>query len=273
MLTPEEEKQEQEARNFDLLKYDGVKALKMGRADYAVRCFQHALELQQDLEVHDYMSQALITLGDLDGAFRELQTMAAAQPENVGVIMRMARVAYMMEDYQRMADLCRQAKQMDESSGHPCLLLAQALLGMGDLDGAVSELNTAVEKQDDYAEAYLLRAKTLMRQGRVDEADSDASWLMENVGDHEEVLLMKACVETAKGNTAEAMELYDKVIELNPFSVEAFKERAQLRQTAGDAAGAEDDFRMVRELNPTQDVEDIEQQVKQAYSAANPLGI
>ena len=36
-LSPEEEKKEQEAKNFDLLKYDGVKAMKMGQTDYAVR--------------------------------------------------------------------------------------------------------------------------------------------------------------------------------------------------------------------------------------------
>ena len=67
-LTPEEEKKEAEDKNFDLLKYDGIKAMKIGRADYAVRCFEEALKMRNDLEVRDYLQQVLIRQGDLEGA-------------------------------------------------------------------------------------------------------------------------------------------------------------------------------------------------------------
>ena len=76
-LSPEEEKQEQEAKKFDLLKYDGVKAMKMGQADYAVRCFTEALKLHDDLEVHDYLSQVLLRQGNLDAAMNELRTLGS----------------------------------------------------------------------------------------------------------------------------------------------------------------------------------------------------
>ena len=48
-LSPEEEKKAQEEKNFDLLKYDGVKAMKIGQADYAVRCFREALKLKKGI--------------------------------------------------------------------------------------------------------------------------------------------------------------------------------------------------------------------------------
>ena len=72
-LSPEEEKQEQEAKNFDLLKYDGVKAMKIGQTEYAVRCFQEALKVQEDLEIHDYLSQAMLRLGELEETLGELK--------------------------------------------------------------------------------------------------------------------------------------------------------------------------------------------------------
>ena len=35
-------------RNFDVLKYDGIKALKIGKNTYAIRCFNEALKLKED---------------------------------------------------------------------------------------------------------------------------------------------------------------------------------------------------------------------------------
>ena len=70
-LSPEDEKKLQEAKQFDLLKYDGVKAMRIGQAEYAVRCFREALKLKtDDLELHDYLSQALARMGEVDEAAR-----------------------------------------------------------------------------------------------------------------------------------------------------------------------------------------------------------
>ena len=33
------------SKEFDVLKYDGVRALRMGQNDYAVKCFEHALQM------------------------------------------------------------------------------------------------------------------------------------------------------------------------------------------------------------------------------------
>ncbi len=76
-----EKEQENKKHDFDVLKYDGVRALKSGQFDYAARCFQHALQRNDDLEVHDYLSQALIQLGDLRAAYDELQLLSDAQPD------------------------------------------------------------------------------------------------------------------------------------------------------------------------------------------------
>ena len=56
----EEKRQADEQKNFDILKYDGVKALKTGQWQQAIRCLNHALNIREDLECHDYLSQALL---------------------------------------------------------------------------------------------------------------------------------------------------------------------------------------------------------------------
>ena len=125
----EQEKQEAAARDFDILKYDGVKAMKMGQWGHAIRCFRHALELSEDLEVRDYLSQSLIRTGELLAANDEL---AEAQPDNQSVFVRIAQVAYMMENYQAMGDACERAMLIDDSQAVVYLLYAQASQGQGD---------------------------------------------------------------------------------------------------------------------------------------------
>lgn len=280
-LSPEEEKQEQEAKKFDLLKYDGVKAMKMGQADYAVRCFTEALKVHDDLEVHDYLSQVLLRQGNLDAAMNELRTLGNAEPENAQIQIRMAQVAYMQEDYATMETVCQQATTLEPENAEPYFLHAEALKGQQNPVGAIAMLTKAISLKEDYAEAYLLRGQTLLVMGDAASAETDADWLLEHVGDHEDVLLLKARVEAAKGQAQEAIRVYDKVIEVNPFQIDAFRERGRLRLDLGDKAGAEQDMQTVLELDPQQmadvsgeySAEGIEQRVKQAYSAVNPLGL
>jgi tetratricopeptide (TPR) repeat protein len=280
-MTPEEEQQEREQKNFDLLKYDGVKALKMGQVDYAVKCFEEALKLKDDLESRDYLSQALIRQGSLDEAANVLQQLAETQPGNVALLLRLAHVEFMMEDYEQMGKVCEQAVAADENSSEAYYYYAQAKLGQGDAVGGIAMLTKAISLHEDNAEAYLLRARTLLAMGDVKGAGDDAAWLLENIGDHEEVLLLCARVAVAKQQTDEAADYYNKVIEANPFSLEAYQERGQLRYALGDKVGAKEDLDKVLELNPNAladvngeySAEGIEERVRQAYSAINPLGL
>ena len=280
-LSPEEEKQEQEQKKFDLLKYDGVKAMKIGQADYALRCFTEALKMKDDLEIHDYLSQVLLRQGDLDAAMNELRTLGDAEPENAQIQIRIAQVAYMQEDYVAMEAACQQATTLEPENAEPYFLHAQALKGQQNPVGAIAMLTKAVTLKEDLAEAYLLRAQTLLAMGDTASAETDADWLLEHVGDHEDVLLLKARVVAAKGQPQEAIAIYDKVIEVNPFQIDAFRERGRLRLDLGDKAGAEQDMQTVMELDPQQladvsgeySAEGIEQRVRQAYSAVNPLGL
>ena len=48
--TPESEKQKNDQKNFEIFKYDGLRAQRMGRPDYAVKCFTEALAIQKEFE-------------------------------------------------------------------------------------------------------------------------------------------------------------------------------------------------------------------------------
>lgn len=279
----EEEKNEAEARHFDVLKYDGKRALQMGQLPYAIQCFRKALDLKDDLEVHDYLSQALIHHNDLEAANEELQVLATAQPDNVQILQRQAHVFYLMDDYGRMLATCEKALQLAPEMPELYYLGARAYIGQANDLNAIAMLTKALALKADYYDANLLRGETLLRMGDVAGAAADADLLMGEVPDNEDILMLKAQVLERQGMHSEAVAVYNKVVEVNPFRVDAFRERGAVKMAMGDKEGAEADMRMVLELNPeameavngsytAEGHEDIQQRMEQAYKRNNPYG-
>lgn len=278
---PEEEKRAADERNFDLLKYDGVKAMRIGQYEYAVKCFEKALETKEDAEVRDYLSRAFIRLGRLDDALAELKKLTMQEPDNIHLKMQAAGVAFMKEDYAEMTALCEQALAVDADNAMVHLFYAKAELGQNNVIQGIARLTKAIALEENLADARLLRGQTLLKMGDFNAASEDVAWLTEHTEESEDVLLLHARIEAAKGNADEAVRIYSQVIDVNPFQVEAFRERGRLRLEQGDKQGAEEDMKMVLELNPEEmadvngeySAEGIEQKTRQAYSNLNPFGI
>lgn len=280
----EERQREQQARDFDILKYDGVRALKSGQAAYAIECLHCALDIKDDLECHDYLSQALIHHGDLGEAYEQLQTLAEAEPDNQQIYIRMAAVAYMLEDYTAMANACEKAMLINKENPQVLYSYARACIGQDDTVNAVAMLTKAITLKPDYGDAYLLRGETLLKTGDLDAAEEDADYLLAHTENNEDVLLLKARIQEARGLHAEAIDGYGRVLAANPFCIAAFSERGHIRQAQGDEAGAQSDFAEAKKLTlPEQDAasdgtvhseptQNIQQQVEQAYKNINPFG-
>ena len=282
--SPEEKKKEDDARNFDILKYDGVAALKVHELEHAIKCFNKALEIKEDLEIRDYLSQALIQNNELLAAYAQLQKLVEAQPDNIKIWERMARVAYLMEDYGAMSDACEKALLLDKDNPEVSFLYARACLGHGEEVNAVAMLTKTIAIKPDFLDAYLLRGQTFLKMGDTKGAAEDADYLVEKAPDNEDALLLKAKVEEALGHHEDAITYYNKVINANPFCIDAFKGRGAIRLAQGDTKGAEEDMKSVLELDPKkaaevngeytgEGTEDIQQKTEQAYRNNNPFGL
>lgn len=271
--TSEEVKEE---KNFDVLKYDGVRALRMQQFDYAAKCLVLALELNaDDLECRDYLSQAYISLGDMQNAYTQLMAISAAQPNNVAVLLRMADVLYMTEDYAAMAEVCEKALQLDSENIMTYYIYAKAYKGLNDLDAAVAMLSKAIDRREDFDAARLLRGNVLLENNQTAEAALDADNLYQRIEENEDVLLLKARVEKALGNLKEAEKVYTKAIDFNPFLIEAYKERSEVRSALGDTAGAKEDQTRVDEMeqNIPQPTEGIEENIKKKMQQMDPYKV
>lgn len=277
----EDQVKEKEARNFDVLKYDGVRAMRTGQLAYAQECFQHALEYHDDLEVREHLSDVLTRQGDIRGGLEQLRRLIAAEPDNIDLLLKAAYLSFMEEEYEQMLEFSNQVLALNANYAEAYYLQARAQDGMGNSVAAVALLTQAIALNESYGNAYLQRAGLLLKMGDAESAQKDVAYLLEHVSDNEDVFLMKARVEKALRNGEEALHYYNKVIETNPFCVEAFRERGALRLEQGDKDGATEDMRTVLELDPdttagvTGDFtgEGIEEKVRQAYRNVDPLGI
>ena len=228
-----------------------------------------------DLECRDYLSQAYIATDNLSLAYEQLQKMAEECPDNIAVLLRMADVAYMMENYTAMADVCEKAMMLDGDNVQVYFFYARACCGHGDLTNAVVMLSKALMLNADFDAARLLRGELLLESGDVEEAAEDADALCARIEGNEDVLMLKARVEKAMGHMKEAETAYGKVIDANPFSIDAYRERSEVRKALGDNEGANADEAAANEMqqDAPQPTEGIEQNIKKKMQQMDPYKV
>lgn len=277
----EEEKKKSDQRLFDTLKFEAVTALHRNMPKAAVPRLKAALEISNDMECHDYLSQALIMSGELEEALHETEILANAEPDNAEIFNRLAHVCFMMEDYDGVATAAQRAVEIDSQNATALFYLGRAAHGRGDDVVAVTMLDKCLDVKPDLSDARLLHGRLQLALHEFDSARNDADMLIEQLPESEEAVLLKGHVEEAQGNTDSALSLYSKAIELNPFCAAAFAARGALRLKLGDKAGSDADTQSMLEADPSianpnegeTDQQNIADKVQQAYRNIDPFAV
>lgn len=292
--------QKNSRKNFEIFKYDGMRALRMGRHDYAIRCFCEALAIQDDFETRNYLAQAYIQTGRPEDARHELEKMVEAEPQHTGSHIALANICFVLEDYNGMAEVARRAIGLDGDNATAHYLLAKAAGRLGDAKGCIEGLGKAIGLKDDFNEARQLRAEALAAMQMYEEAAKDIEAILQRDPDDENAMLLHGQIAEAGhdygkaeasyrratevnpfneqayvrlghlyitlGRTPEAIEVLDEAIELNPGCAAAYHERAQAKLQDGDKEGSEEDLAKEKEAAAgSTDNTDV------AYSSKQPL--
>lgn len=305
--TPEEEKKKTARKNFEIFKYDGLRAQRMGRPDYAVKCFTEALAIEEDFETLGYLSQLYIQMGELDKARDLLNRMVELEPELVSTYLALANVCYMQEDYKEMAAAAQKAIAIEEGNAAAHYLLGKATRGMNDGIMTIAHLTKAIALKEDFMEARLLRGEALLNMQQHKEAMEDIEAILAQTPDDEAALLLRGKVEEATGKAEEAeadyrhvtdmnpfneqaylylgqlfitqkklpeaISLFDEAIELNPNFAAAYHERGRAKLLNGDKEGSIEDMKKSLELNPQEGDALNGQFNNQQASTPNVLGL
>ena len=305
---PEENvRHKNEERNFDILKYDGIRAQRIGKWIYAEKCFKEALNIRPDLETASLLGSTSLQLNKLDQAHEVLGQMISLEPQRLQSYLDLARVCYLQEHYDDMLATAQQAAQLVPDNETPYFLQAQAYHKLGDSIHTIVALTQAISRKEDFTEAYLMRGQVLLEMKQYNEALEDVDFLLKHDSIDEEALRLAAEVQQGLGNEDEAVTYYKKVIDLNPFNEHSYEQialiharkkeyaqaiatldealeinekaqlyqlRGKLKMDSGDKEGALADMKKALELNPESEnrISGHFDNFDTLYKSNNPLG-
>lgn len=281
----QEDKLKSEQKNFDILKYDGVRALQIRQVKYAIRCFQEVLNIRQDTETMNLLISAYTMAQDTESALEVANELVDLEPENTNVLLTRVNLLF-MEDRESEAIVdCNRVIELDEENYLAWFLRAKAKKSIKDLAGAKTDVTQAIMMKEDFTDGYLLRAelRLLMKQGQealddvnkvidpMEEGEETAHLLRgriyELLGDekaasneyrevlsidpfNEEAYLRATQLMISQQKYPEALALYDEAIEHHEQFAKAYAGRGKLKELMGDKEGAQQDLNIAAELDP-----------------------
>ena len=285
--TPEEEKSKNDQKNFDILKYDGVRAQKIGQVAYAIKCFTEALKLQEDFETMTYLVAAYTTANKAEEALEVLNRMVELEPDHINTLLTRVNVLFMLDKEADVIADCRHILELEETNHLAWFLMGKAKRTTSGPLGAIADLTKAIALKEDFTDAYLMRARILLSMQQATEALPDVEKAITLAPEEETSYLLRGRIHEAMGNIDAAAADYQNVLELNPFNDEAtllvgqllitqerldeaitffdeaidlksdfgkaYAERGRAKNLKGDKDGAFEDLKKSIELNPEGD--------------------
>ena len=215
-------KKTEEEKNFEILKYDGIRAMRIGKITYALKCFEEATALKEDLETMQHQANAYVRVNRMDDARQLMIRMTELAADQPLVFQSLASLCYMQEDYKAMNDACQKALALNDQDPATYFLAAKAALGMSNGIQTIAMLTKAIMLNDEFVEAYQMRAEVLWSMRQVKDANEDISKLLEINAEDENALLLKGEILAVSGEEEQALELMDQVLALNPFNEKAY---------------------------------------------------
>ena len=243
-------KKTDEEKNFDILKYDGIRAMRIGKLTYALKCFEEATALREDLETMNHQANTYIRVNRMDDARALLVRMTEIAPEQPLVFQSLASLCYMQEDYKAMNDACQKALALNDQDPGTYFLSAKAAVGMSNGFQAIAMLTKAIMLNEEFVEAYQLRAEVLWQMRQAKDASDDIEKLLSLNPEDENALLLKVEIMAVSGDEEGAVKLMNDVLALNPFCEKAYLLKGSYLLAKKDADGAIAVYNEALEINP-----------------------
>ena len=133
--SPEQENE----KKFDILKYDGIRAMRIGKLTYAIKCFEEATALREDVETLQHQANAYVRANRMEDARALLARITELAPEDASAFLALANLCYMQDDYRAMDEACRRALALDADNPATHFLAAKASLGLSNGIQAIRE--------------------------------------------------------------------------------------------------------------------------------------
>jgi Flp pilus assembly protein TadD len=227
----------------------GVALHQKGDLEGAVAAYRQSLALAPSVEARSNLGAALAALGRYEEAIESYRGALAMAPSDSRIRYNLALAYYKSADLPRAAEELQTLRAAQPEDLRATLLLADCRLQMGEPAAVEALLRPlAASRPDDRAVTYLL-GMALVREGRAEEGQRLVEKLMRD-GDSAEAQYLVGSSAFMAGDYPQAVERFSRALEKNPGlpSLRSYYGRALL--FTGDADGAEQAFREALAASP-----------------------
>ena len=235
------------------LKFDALRALKIGEVDFAIRALHTSLEEIDDPECRLYLAQALQRKPDLAGSMAELTTILEAYPDYPAALYEATKVSNGLDQHSETIAYAERALATELETPQQAELhrmKAQAQLALSESEQALATIDQALQLTDEVPLYWLIKVKVLIALERWEEALADALETAEKFPEEERAYLYEGLITYHEGDKERAERAFRQVVETDPFNVEGYMHLTHLVEELRGKEAAADEMEQALDMIP-----------------------
>lgn len=235
------------------LKFDALRALKIGEVDFAIRALHTSLEEIDDPECRLYLAQALQCKPDLAGSMAELTTILEAYPDYPMALYEATKVSNGLDQHSETIAYAERALATELETAQQAELhrmKAQAQLALGESEQALATIDQALQLTDEVPLYWLIKVKVLIALERWEDALAVALETAEKFPEEERAYLYEGLITYHEGDKERAERAFRQVVETDPFNVEGYMHLTHLVEELRGKEAAANEMEQALEMIP-----------------------
>lgn len=235
------------------LKFDALRALKIGEVDFAIRALHTSLEEIDDPECRLYLAQAFQRKPDLAGSMAELTTILEAYPDYPMALYEATKVSNGLDQHSETIAYAERALATELETAQQAELhrmKAQAQLALGESEQALATIDQALQLTDEVPLYWLIKVKVLIALERWEDALAVALETAEKFPEEERAYLYEGLITYHEGDKERAERAFRQVVETDPFNVEGYMHLTHLVEELRGKEAAADEMEQALDMIP-----------------------
>ena len=235
------------------LKFDALRALRIGEVDFAIRALHTSLEEIDDPECRLYLAQALQRKPDLAGSMTELTTILEAYPDYPAALYEATKVSNGLDQHSETIAYAERALATELETAQQAELhrmKAQAQLALSESEQALATIDQALQLTDEVPLYWLIKVKVLIALERWEEALAVALETAEKFPEEERAYLYEGLIAYHEGDKERTERAFRQVVETDPFNVEGYMHLTHLVEELRGKEAAADEMEQAMEMIP-----------------------
>lgn len=231
----------QAERDADVLKFDALRASKIGEYPFAIKAFGKALELRPEFETRYYLAETLMRIGATRQALKHLDLLVEEEPNHLTTRIYRAKAEYEEGQYDKAIEDLKTALALTEEEKDLALLhrlLAANYIAQKEWQNAVDEATKAIDLHDEEPSSSLYKTKALVALEQWDEATEFLREAFRAFPEEERFHLYEADIALAKGDYPAAQTAYRTALDKDPFNEDACCGLGHIEELSGNLSQA-----------------------------------